>query len=98
MSKKITVMAGTVGVSFNVSHDDYNQYINETMPNNKVNPAFNLLSRTVDADSRKDFEQVALQDSKPKGLIVMQMAGVLAEEFGGDVAISLKKSSGSQPE
>lgn len=88
---KITIDVGETELSFNVETDDFNQYINEQMPNDKVKPAFNFLSRTVDKDDRKAFEAAVLSNNKPNGLILMQIAAIVAEEFSGDVSITIKK-------
>jgi len=78
-------------LSFDIDVDDYNQQINETMPTDKVAPAFNLLSRTVVDDCKEAFKKVALIDGKPNGFVVMQIAAVAISEFTGGVEISLKK-------
>jgi hypothetical protein len=88
----ITVSVGEEELQFAVGHDDFNRFINEQMPNDKVGPAFNLLSRTVTDGSRDAFKRIALtDDQKPKGLIVLQIAGVITQELGGDVAVAVKK-------
>lgn len=93
---QITMQVGDADLSFQVTNDDFNQYINEQMPNDKVGPAFNFLSRAVTDKDKKAFKEVALIDGKPNGLIVMQIVSVVAEEFGGGVSISLKKPKKSQ--
>lgn len=93
MSKNITVTVGDIELQFAVSNSDFNQYINEQMPNDKVNPAFNFLSRTV--TDAIDFQSVALVDGEPNGLVVMQIVGEVAGEFGGGVSVSLKKPKAS---
>ena len=87
----LVVTVGTKDLGFNVEIDDYNKYINETQPNEKVKPAFNFLSRTVTEDCREAFTNAVMVNGKPNGLIVLQIVGVLIEDFGGDVEISLKK-------
>lgn len=87
----LTVTVGKDELTFDVTHDDFNQYLNEQMPTDKVTPAYNFLSRTVVDDSRDAFKKTMLADGKPKGIAVLQVAGVLAGEFGGEVQISLKK-------
>lgn len=97
MSKPlITISVGDTDLNFAADHDDFNRFINEQMPNDKVGPAFNLLSRTVADDSREAFKRIALtDDQKPKGLIVLQIAGVITQELGGDVAVAVKKPNPS---
>ena len=88
---KLKVNVGDVELNFNVSNDDFNQYINEQLPHDKVGPGFNFLSRTVVDDDRENFKKALVLNDKPKGILVMQVAGLLAGEFGGEVKISLKK-------
>ena len=90
---ELTVTVDNKELTFSVTNDDFNQYLNEQMPNDKVAPAFNFLSRTVVESSRDNFNAVLVVDGKPKGIAVLQVAGVLAGEFGGGVQISLKKPS-----
>jgi hypothetical protein len=92
----IIVAVGDEELAFNAGHDDFNRFINEQMPNDKVGPAYNFLSRTVADDSREAFKRLALtDDQKPKGLIVLQIAGVITQELGGEVAVTVKKPKAS---
>lgn len=86
-----TVTIGEQDLTFNVDVDDFNQYLNEQMPNDKVAPAYNFLSRTVLDDCKEAMKKAVLTDGKPNGMLVLQIAGVLAGEFGGGVEVSLKK-------
>ncbi len=88
---KTTVTIADNDIEFDVSVDDFNQYLNEQMPNDKVAPAFNFLSRTVVEKDKETLKKLVLTGGKPNGMIVMQVAGVLAAEVGGGVNISLKK-------
>ena len=98
MAQVITVEVADVDINFNISDDDFNKYINDQMPNEKVNSAYNFLSRTVDEKSKDAFKKIALNGVVPKGLVVMQIVGVVAEEFGSGVSINLKKQKGSPAE
>ena len=88
---KIAVDVGDKTLNFNVDNDDFNQYINEQMPADKVSPAYNLLSRTVVDEDKDALKEAVLIDNTPRGLMVVQIAGVIAGEFGGEVTVSLKK-------
>jgi len=90
-----TVSIGGEELNFNVSTADFNQYINEQMPNNKVAPAYNFLQRTVAKDDKEKFKQLILKDGVPNGAIVMQVAGLLALDGGADIEITIKKSQSS---
>jgi hypothetical protein len=91
-----TLVIGGEEVRFKNSTTDFNQYINEQMPTNKVAPAFNFLMRiVVDADKEK-FKKLVMKDNLPNGAIVMQLAGHLAEAHGAGIEITIKKSDSSQ--
>lgn len=89
--KQLSVTVGDIDLDFEVETDDFNQYLNEQMPNDKVAPAYNFLARTVKDESKDALKKIALDDGKPNGIVVLQIAGVLAEQFGAGVQISLKK-------
>ncbi len=93
---EITVEVGDKELRFDVSMSDYNKFINETLPNDKVNPAFNLLSRTVKDDDKEAFKKAAMVDGEVNGMVVMTMAGVVIGDMGGTVDISIKKPKSSQ--
>jgi hypothetical protein len=96
MSTGITTVAiGADELNFKVGTADFNQYINEQMPTNKVAPAYNFLQRTVVAEDKEKFKKLILKDGVPNGAIVMQIAGVLALDSGADVEITVKKSQNS---
>lgn len=99
MTDLITVSVGDQDLQFDVSHDDFNRFINEQMPNDKVGPAFNFLSRTVHDDSRDLFKELVLTpDQRPKGMIILQIAGAITQELGGGVSIEVKKPKNSPTE
>lgn len=93
MSKTpITVTVGDTDLSFNADHEDLNNLINAQMPNDKIGPTFNFLSRTVAEESRDDFKRLVLtEENKPKGVLVMQIGGIVMGELGGGVEIVIKK-------
>jgi len=92
-ASEIKVYAGAETLIFHVDVDDYNQYLNEQMPQDKVSPAFNMLSRTVDQGCKEKFLKLVLKNGKPLGVLALQMAGMIGCEFGAEVQISLKKPS-----
>jgi len=91
----ITVTVGNTDLRFNVSAANFNQYINDQVPNNKVSPAYNLLQRTVVDEDKDAFKRVVLRNKVPNGAVVMSIATVIAMEFGAGVEITVKKSSAS---
>lgn len=97
MSEPIILQAGEHELVFNADDEDFNRYLNEQTPTDKVGPAWNFCSRTVDEASRELLNKVALTDSlKPKGVIVLQIAAVIIQELGGDLTIAIKKPKASQ--
>lgn len=87
----ITVTIGGNDLRFDVSTANFNQYLNEQTPQNKVSPAYNFLQRSVVKDDKDSFKQAVLRNKVPNGAVVMQIAGVIAKEFGADVEITVKK-------
>ena len=85
MNQIITLTIGSKEFKFNVSTNDYNGYINDIMPNNKVAPAHNLVMRTVDESNKKELRE--LIDKSPGA--ALQIAGLLQQEFA--LEISVKK-------
>lgn len=96
MSEPIIVTIGTDELTFNADDEDFNQYLNEQTANDKISPAWNFISRTVDEGSRALLNNLALTDTnKPRGIIVLQIAAVIVQELGGDLSITVKKPKGS---
>jgi hypothetical protein len=87
MKKQITLMIAAVAIGFTMTTDDYNSYLNEIMPDNKVAPAHNLVMRTVDAEQKEELRGIL--DNSPGA--ALQIAGLLTQEFAPSIAISVKK-------
>jgi hypothetical protein len=87
----VTITIGGNDLRFNVGTADFNQYLNEQTPQNKVSPAYNFLQRTVVKEDKDSFRQVVMRNKVPNGVVVMQIAGVIAQAFGADVEITVKK-------
>lgn len=94
MSQQTTVTINDQDFDFSIGVDEYNRYINETNPNDKVAPAFNFLMRTVNEKQKEDFKKVVLVDNKPNGFLVMQVVGEMVGDVTGKVKVSLKKPKG----
>jgi endonuclease III len=86
MEKKISLSVNDKPLSFTVTLADYNKYINEITPFNKVSPARNFLMRTVDADSKDALREVV--DLPGVGV---QIAASVLEEYTPDVQITVGK-------
>lgn len=87
MKKQIVLLIGTESLGFTMTTDDYNGYLNEIMPDNKVAPAHNLIMRAVDAESKEELRGIL--DHSPGAS--MQIAGLLTQEFAPAIEISVKK-------
>lgn len=87
MKKQIALLISGTSIGFTMTTEDYNGYLNEIMPDNKVAPAHNLVMRTVDADSKETLRSIL--DTSPGAS--MQIAGLLTQEFAPSIEISVKK-------
>jgi len=84
--KKIVLGVNGNDFAFNVTTDEFNRYINEIKPDDKVLPAKRFLRRTlVDQAQREDLDGLI-----DRGLGI-QMVGELLQEFQGDIEIEVKK-------
>ena len=86
MEKKITLTVNDNPLNFTVSLADYNKYVNELTPINKVTPARNFLMRTVDADSKD-----ALREMVDLPGVGVQLAMTLLDEYMPEVSITVGK-------
>lgn len=84
MEKGITVTVNETELHFTVTLADYNKYLNELTPNNKVAPARNFLMRTVDAQCKE-----ALREMVDLPGVGVQVAAALIEEYMPDVNITV---------
>ena len=86
MEKKISLTVNDKPLNFTVTLADYNKYVNELTPINKVAPGRNFLMRCVDADSRD-----ALREMIDLPGVGLQIASALLEEHMPDVHITVGK-------
>lgn len=93
--QEISVLVGEKELTFGVTTAGFNEYINAQMPKDKVTPGFNFLSLAVLPEHKEDFMALAIKDGEPNGLIVLQIAGIVSEAFGGDVTVTIKKPNPS---
>jgi uncharacterized protein (UPF0262 family) len=83
--KKVTVTIGEQDFDFTVSINEYNQFVNDFLPQNKVAPAYNFAMRCV-----KPEQSEALAELLDEGLHI-DVANLLAEKFKPAVQITVKK-------
>lgn len=84
MDKQISLKVNGTPLTFNMSLGIYNRYLNELQPTNKVAPATNLLTRTVDTASK-----AALQEMLQLPGMSVLLASALIEHFTPDIEIEL---------
>jgi chemotaxis response regulator CheB len=91
----ITVTAELDGVSvdinFNKDTATFNQYINEIGAGDKIKPSFNYLMRSVTDASKDDLKAIILDGQVPKGMVVMNIVGIVAYVMNGGFKLTLKK-------
>ncbi len=87
MKKTITLTIAGTDFSFTVTADDYNNYMNALMPNDKVAPAHQLVVRTV-ASTQKEALAELLESNSGAAMVI---AGSLITEFAPKLEISVKK-------
>lgn len=84
--KKFVLGVGKDDIGFKVTSDNYNRYINEMKPDDKVLPAKRFLRRSLVDKGQRDL----LDDLCDRGQCIA-MVGHLIEEFQGDIEIEVKK-------
>ncbi|MNJ32843.1 hypothetical protein D3C77_275190 [compost metagenome] len=86
--REITLEVGDKEFQFTLTPQDVTKYFNSLTANNKVAPASNLLSNTVDQELR-----ATLKPMLGNPAFVLQMVGALLEEYAPDIEITVKKHS-----
>lgn len=82
---KVTITAGDQDVRFVVTLDDYHRYQNEMMPDNKIAPSKNFLSRTVASECKDQLDQLISQG------FTLDLAAMVGSEFRPAMELSIKK-------
>lgn len=90
MSKKnaVVLTIGTTDFSFTPSVQDHNNYMNEMMPNNKVAPMHQYLSRTVMPEQKEAL--LKLLDSVPG--LTSEVFGEVTSAAKCGITVTLKNS------
>lgn len=83
---KIDMEVNGIEVGFNVTPADFNAFINEMQPTNKVAPAHNFLTRTVDPASQENLKEI--MQLPGAGL---ELAGAVVEQYKPSVNITVGK-------
>lgn len=93
MDKNITLEVNGDDLTFDMTPDAYNKFINEMQPTNKVAPAHSLLMRTVTDDSRDALKKLLKQPGAALNLV-----GSLVEEYTPDLTVVVGKPKKSPNE
>ena len=84
--KKIVLGIGGVDYAFQVTSDNFNRYINEIRPDDKVLPAKRFLRRSLVAQEQRE----SLDDLCDRGF-ALNIVGEVVQEFQGEIEIEVKK-------
>ncbi|WP_274025597.1 putative phage tail assembly chaperone [Vibrio parahaemolyticus] len=87
MNQLITLAVGGVELSFAPTEVEYNDYMNDLMPDNKVAPAHNFLFNTVTEETKEALRKIT---DKNKGAAVQITSAVMAE-YAPQLEIKVKK-------
>lgn len=90
MQKNIELTIGDTDFKFTVTTDDYNQFVNDTLPHDKIGPANNLCVRTINEEQRKDLVKLLEQPG-----LAIEIVSTLMQDFMTDIKVSVKKSKPS---
>lgn len=87
MSKEQIIVLGVSGtdLTFKPTMQDYNKFVNEMMPDNKIAPAHNYLRRIVDKESKEALDALL---TKPGA--ALQLAAKVNDQFVPELEIEVK--------
>lgn len=88
MNKTIEMTINGKDITFHIEPDDYNKFVNEMQPTNKVSPAHNFLMRTVDPACKDDLKELLTLPGA-----AVDIVGEVVEEYKPDLQIIVGKSS-----
>ncbi|WEM43516.1 putative phage tail assembly chaperone [Photobacterium sp. DA100] len=83
----ITLVIAGKELVFKPSEVEYNDYMNELMPDNKVAPAHNFLFNTVDDGSKETLREIT--NANPSAAV--QITAAVMAEYAPQLEISVKK-------
>lgn len=87
-NRQITLEIAEKEFTFSLTPQDVTKYFNAVTQNNKVAPANNLLTTTVQQD-----QLATLRPLLGNPVLTMKVAGALLEEYAPDVEVTVKKPS-----
>lgn len=90
MEKTITLTINDVDFDFTMTPQQHTAFVNESLPHNRVNPAYNLLMRVVDPEKKEALKEIL----QPLPAISLGVVEKLMEEYMPDITITVGKSKG----
>jgi hypothetical protein len=85
LAKTVTLGINDQEVNFNVSLAHYNRFVNSVTADDKVSPASNFLTSTVEPEQKPFLNDVINQG------YAMELAAALIEGYRPEVTIAVKK-------
>lgn len=91
MAQLIEITIGDTDFEFKVTDKEYNKFVDAMAKGQTVLPAYNLLSATVKNDQHGRLKTFLVnEDSQPKAKLVMDVMGILTDEFSSDLPAVVK--------
>jgi hypothetical protein len=83
--KKVVVTVGSDELTFNVGLTAFNEYQNEFLPQNKVAPSENFLTKCVESENKEKLLEICDQG------FTIELANMVASEFKPALELKVKK-------
>jgi len=99
MAQLIEITIGETDFEFNVTDKAYNKFVDSMAKGQTVLPAYNLLSSTVKSEQHGALKRLMVNDdSQPKAKLVMDVMGILTDEFSSDLpaVVKLRRRSANE--
>lgn len=91
MAQLIEITIGDTDFEFKVTDKEYNKFVDAMAKGQTVLPAYNLLSSTVKNEQHNKLKTLMVnEDSQPKAKLVMDVMGILTDEFSSDLPTVVK--------
>ena len=91
MAQLIEITIGETDFEFKVTDKEYNKFVDSMAKGQTVLPAYNLLSSTVKSEQHGALKSLMVNDdSQPKAKLVMDVMGILTDEFSSDLPAVVK--------
>jgi hypothetical protein len=84
MKKNITLTINGAAISFTMTPEIYNKYIDEVQASKKVGPTQNMLTRAVNPEDKETLRSFLAMPGA-----AMQIASMLVEQYSPDLEITV---------